>query len=131
MIVVDTSAIVAILFHEPEREAFRGLLEEGRAVVSAGTLIETLRVVGRRRPELRHRVRDVIATNAIDVIPVDRDQVDLAEDGMLRFGIGRGAPPAVLNFGDLFAYALARKLGAPLLFKGNDFGRTDVRAAAP
>ena len=57
---------------------------------------------------------------------MDVDQLDLAKDGMRRFGRGRGASPAVLNFGDLFAYALARRLSAPLLFKGNDFGRTDI-----
>ena len=52
-----------------------------------------------------------------------------AMEGMARFGQGRGAPPAVLNFGDLFAYALARSLNAPLLFKGEDFSQTDVNAA--
>ena len=59
-------------------------------------------------------------------MPVDRAQVELAREGMLADGKGRGAEPAALNFGDLFAYALARQLGLPLLFKGVDFSRTDV-----
>ena len=60
---------------------------------------------------------------------MDEDQLDLTKDGMHRFGQGRGAPPAGLNFGDLFAYALAWSLSAPLLFKGNEFGRTDITPA--
>ncbi|HMR33669.1 MAG TPA: type II toxin-antitoxin system VapC family toxin, partial [Geminicoccus sp.] len=61
--------------------------------------------------------------------PVDAAQARLADEGQRRFGIGRAAPPAVLDFGDLFAYALARHLDAPLLYKGDDFGRTDLRPA--
>ncbi len=67
----------------------------------------------------------ILEVLGIDVVPVDARQVDLAFDGFRRFGKGRH--PAGLNFGDLFAYALARALDAPLLFKGDDFGRTDVK----
>lgn len=66
---------------------------------------------------------------AVQVVPVDVTQPRLAEEVNRRFGKGRGRPPAVLNFGDLFAYALGRHLDAPLLFKGDDFSRTDLRAA--
>jgi ribonuclease VapC len=128
-IVVDTSALVAILFREPERDRFRSLLETNPAVVSAGNLIELLRVVMRRTPHLVHDARDVVASLGIATATVDEAQVTLAEEGQARFGLGRGQPPAVLDFGDLFAYALARRLDAPLLFKGDGFGRTDVRAA--
>ena len=65
----------------------------------------------------------------IVVTVVDKVQLDLAKDGMRRFGKGRGAHPAVLNFGDLFAYVLARSRAAPVLFKGDDFGATDVEPA--
>jgi ribonuclease VapC len=129
-IVVDTSAIIAILFREPERDRFRHLLEATPAVISAGNLIELLRVVMRRTPHLVRDARDVLAALGVAIAAVDEAQVALAEEGQARFGLGRGAPPAVLNFGDLFAYALARQLDAPLLFKGDDFSRTDVQAAA-
>ena len=129
-IVVDTSALVAILFREPERERFRRLLETTPAVISAGNMIELLRVVMRRTPHLVGDARAVVAALGVSVATVDEAQVALAEEGQARFGLGRRAPPAVLNFGDLFAYALARRLDAPLLFKGADFTRTDVRPAA-
>jgi ribonuclease VapC len=129
-IVVDTSALVAILFGEPERDRFRRLLETTPAVISAGNLIELLRVVMRRTPHLVGDAREVLAALGVSVAVVDEAQVALAEEGQARFGLGRGAPPAALNFGDLFAYALARQLDAPLLFKGDDFARTDVRPAA-
>ncbi len=62
-----------------------------------------------------------------EIVAVDAEQVAVARQGVLMFGKGRGQDPAVLNFGDLFAYALARRLGLPLLFKGDDFARTDVQ----
>lgn len=74
----------------------------------------------------------VVDTSAILAIaPIDAAQVAFAREGVGRFGKGRAAPPAVLNFGDLFAYALARSLAAPLLFKGDDFSQTDVEPARP
>jgi ribonuclease VapC len=131
-IVVDTSALLAILLGEPERHTFVRALADQEPVISAGTLIEALRAVQVRRgaaalPEL-HRL---LTVHTFEVMPVDADQVALAQDGMVRFGTGRGAEPAVLNFGDLFAYALAKRLDAPLLFKGADFARTDVTPLVP
>lgn len=128
-IVVDTSAIVAILFGEPERERFLAMIDAHEPAISVGSAIELMRVVLRREPQWRNEARDLLDTCAIELVSVDERQLDLAEDGMMRFGKGRSRPPAVLNFGDLFAYALARHLDAPLLFKGNDFAQTDVRVA--
>ena len=129
-VVVDTSAIVAILYDEGDRQYLLGVLETNDAVISAGNLIELLRVVMRRTPHLTGTVHELLRTLAVSVAPVDEAQVAYAEEGQSRFGKGRSAPPAVLNFGDLFAYALARHLDAPLLFKGEDFAATDVRPAA-
>lgn len=128
-LVVDTSALVAVLFGEPERERFRAVLNAHDAVISAGNMIELLRVVMCREPQWLSDVRPLLDAFGIEIAAVDDPQVILAEHGQLRFGKGRGAPPAVLNFGDLFAYALARHLDAPLLFKGDDFSQTDVRPA--
>ena len=131
-IVVDTSALIAILLAEPERDAFLGALTDHEPVTSAGTLIGALRVVQVAvGAHLLDDVHALLATHKVEVVPVDAAQVALAQDGMVRFGRGRGAGPAVLNFGDLFAYALARHLDAPLLFKGADFARTDVMPLVP
>ena len=129
-IVVDTSAVVAILAGEPERDHFVDLLLRSEPVISAGSVIETMRTV-----QLRYgaeRIEDVhqfFSATGMQIVSCDAAQARLAEEGMVRFGKGRGAEPAVLNFGDLFAYALARHLGAPLLYKGEDFAATDVTAA--
>lgn len=130
-VVVDTSAIVAILFDEPERHPFRRLLETTPAIISAGNLIELMRVVMRRAPRLVGDARTILDVLDVAVAAVDEAQVTIALEGQARFGRGRRAPPAVLNFGDLFAYALARQRDAPLLFKGDDFPQTDVKAALP
>ena len=130
MLVVDTSAVLAILLDEPEREAFRRILVDEPSAISAGTLIETLRVASRhKRRTAPDGVWEFLDLFAIEVIPLDAAQARLADEGQRRFGIGRATPPAVLNFGDLFAYALARHLDAPVLFKGDDFSLTDLRPA--
>jgi ribonuclease VapC len=126
-IVVDTSALAAILLGEPEREAFEDALLTSEPAMSAGSVIKTLRVaqLGLGDASLA-QVHALLAVYRVATIPVDDEQVRLAADGMRRFGKGRGQEPAVLNFGDLFAYALARQLGAPLLCKDDDFARTDI-----
>jgi ribonuclease VapC len=125
--VVDTSALVAIVNGEPEAGRFHDLLLDHEPVISCGTLIETLRVmqVGLGDPALASIDR-LIEVYAIEPVPVDAEQVALAREGMLAYGKGRGEAPAALNFGDLFAYALAQQLRLPLLYKGEDFGATDV-----
>jgi ribonuclease VapC len=121
---------MAMLLAEDEAEDYGRILARSLPVLSCGSLIELVRVATLRRgPRMRRDVDDLLSRFEIEVVPVDRAQAQLAAEGHARFGKGRGAPPAVLNFGDLFAYALARHLDAPLLFKGDDFSQTDVRAA--
>jgi ribonuclease VapC len=128
ILVADTSALLAILLGEPERARFRRILLEHEPKISAGTLLETLRVVQLALgPEALSGVDVLLEASGAEIVAVDADQVALARRGMLLFGKGRGEEPAVLNFGDLFAYALALRLGAPLLYKGDGFARTDVQ----
>ena len=124
---MDTSALVAIVNGEPEAERFHGLQLDHEPVISCGTLIETLRVmqVGLGAPALG-AIDRLIEIYGIEPVPVDAAQVALAREGMLAYGKGRGEQPAALNFGDLFAYALARQPGLPLLSEGDDFAATDV-----
>ena len=129
-LVVDTSAAVAVLLGEPERDRFRDLLLRSRPVISAGSLVELLRVTAARKSRAISPAWTFLDLFSVQVVDLDLAQARLAEEGSRRFGKGRGRPPAVINFGDLFAYALARHLDAPLLFKGDDFARTDVRPAA-
>jgi ribonuclease VapC len=90
-------------------------------------LIETLRVVQLARgPEALSGVDALLETTGAEIVPVDANQVAMARQGMLLFAKRRGEEPAVLNFGDLFAYALPKRLGLPLLYKGDDFARTGI-----
>lgn len=124
--IVDTSAMVAVLRRETEADRFIDrLLAASDVRISAGTLLE-LRIVAERDGG-SEELAELLETLGVEVVPVDARQVDLAFDGFRRFGKGRH--PAGLNFGDLFAYALAQVLGEPLLFKGDDFARTDIAAA--
>ncbi|MDW7711318.1 MAG: type II toxin-antitoxin system VapC family toxin [Deferrisomatales bacterium] len=131
--VLDTSALLAILQDEPERRAFNEAIESADAVrMSVATLVEASIVI-----EVRYGaegLRDLdrfVDRAAIELAPVDVAQAREARLAFSRFGKGRH--PAGLDFGDCFAYALARVLGEPLLFKGDDFSQTDVApfAAAP
>ena len=124
--VVDTSAVLALLLDEPEAETFRVAIEDDDTrLVSAATLLETALVIEARKGEAGGRELDLLVHKAaITVVPLDEEQVSEARRAWRRFGRGRHA--AALNFGDLFAYALARTSGEPLLFKGDDFSRTDV-----
>ncbi len=124
--VLDTSALVALLLDEPEAEACRGTLEEDESrLVSAATLLEASIVIEARKGEAGGRELDLLMHRAdMTVVAVDAEQVAEARRAYRRFGRGRHA--AALNFGDLFSYALARVTGEPLLFKGEDFARTDV-----
>ena len=129
IVVADTSALVAILLGEPEREGFLRRLLDHETKISAGTHIETLRVVQiALGPEAFSEVDVLLDATGAEIVPVDAGQVAFARAGMVRYGKGRGEEPAVLNFGDLFAYALAKALDAPLLYKGDDFAQTDVRS---
>lgn len=127
-IAVDTSVLVAILLNEPDWPMLNRILVRAEPVMSVATRIE-LEQVARSRlgPAGRERVDALSAQYALTFIPVDERQMTIALDAARRYG--RGASPMILNYGDLFSYALARARGLPLLFKGDDFGRTDVRAA--
>ena len=126
--VVDTSAIAAVLLGEPERDAFRATIERAarRPLLSAMTLLEASLVMAGRRGEAMLPVLDALAAR-LEVVPFDEAMARTARDAFLRFGKGRH--PAGLNYGDCAAYALAMQRGLPLLFKGEDFARTDVRRA--
>lgn len=124
--VLDTSAIVAVLFDEPERDEFVDrIASASRRLVSAGTLIESSIVVESRRGEAAGRELDLLLHRAdVRTVAVSEEQALLARAAWRRFGKGRH--PAGLNFGDLFACALARASGDDLLFKGDDFRKTDL-----
>lgn len=128
MIVVDTSALLAYLLDEPEGAACGAVLEAGeRLLISAGTLAEAL-IVARSRG-IADEVRRVVASDGVEVVPVTAVTADRMADAYVRWG--KGNHPAGLNFGDCFAYALAEEVGAPILFIGQDFTRTDARSALP
>ena len=124
--VVDTSALLAMLLDEPDAEACRtALAADERRLISAATLLEAAIVVESRKGPEGARELDLFVHKAdITVVPVDADQVAEGRRAWRRFG--RGRDTAGLNFGDLFAYALATTSGEPLLYKGLDFSRTDV-----
>jgi ribonuclease VapC len=124
--VLDTSALLTLLLDEPEAEAFRAAVQEDATrLVSAATLLETAVVIETRKGEAAGRELDLLINKAgVTIVPVDVDQLDEARRVFRRFGKGRH--PAGLNFGDVFAYALTRTSGEPLLFKGDDFSKTDV-----
>lgn len=124
--VLDTSALLALLLDEPEAESFRLALEHDTVrLVSAASVLEAALVIETRKGEAGGRELDLLIHKAeIVVVPADETQVAEARRAFRRFGKGRH--PAALNYGDLFAYALARTSGEPLLFKGDDFARTDI-----
>lgn len=129
--VIDTSAIVAILTGEPERASFIESVEAADSrLLSAATLVETSIVIENRYGAEGVRDLDLFLTTAgVDVVPVDGDQALVARRAFSRFGKGRHR--AGLNFGDCFSYALATTRAEPLLFKGQDFVHTDISVALP
>ena len=124
--VVDSSALLAILLNEPDADSIRTAFDHDDVrLLSAATLLEVSMVIESRKGEGGGRELDLlISKSKIEVVSVDKNQVDEARRAWRRFGRGRHA--AGLNYGDLFSYALARTSGDALLFKGNDFARTDV-----
>jgi ribonuclease VapC len=124
--VLDTSALLALLLDEPEAEEFRIAVEEDTTrLVSAATLLETALVIEARKGEMGGRELDLLIHKAeVVIVPVDGGHVAEARRAYRRFGKGRHV--AGLNFGDVFAYALARSAGEPLLYKGDDFAKTDI-----
>lgn len=128
--VIDTSAIIAVVFAEPERESLLDAMGAApRLALSAATYLESGLVIdGLRRPELSRWLDRLLAAQGIEIAPVTEGQARVAREAHRDFGRGSGHR-ARLNFGDCFAYALAIETDEPLLFKGDDFGHTDVRRA--
>jgi len=128
-VVVDTSAILAILRNEPECARFIHLMEDASTVlVSAATVLEAAMVLeGRFGPDAGSDLDLFLAEAGAVVVPFDASQLKAARSAFRRYGKGRH--PAGLNFGDCISYGLSRCLAEPLLFKGDDFAATDVVAA--
>jgi ribonuclease VapC len=129
LIVIDSSALVAILRDEPERRSFiDAIVDHGEPRMSAATYVEASMVMELRRGDRGGREVDALMEEVgIAIAPVDEAQARIAREAFRRFGKGRHR--AALNFGDCFVYALAKMLGAPVLFKGDDFALTDVKRA--
>jgi ribonuclease VapC len=127
VIVVDTSAIVAIAFAEPEREVFiQSVQDTDRALISTVSVVETRMVVhGRRGQRGVVLLGDLLRLPVFEIVPPGAAELDAAYEAFVTYGKGSGHP-AGLNFGDLFSDALAKVRGVPLLFKGEDFSHTDI-----
>jgi len=129
--VVDTSAIVAVLLAKPDAEPIAKALGEAPArLISAVTRVELSFVIeGRKGEPGRQDLERLLGSGGFEVVSVTPHHADLAIEAFRRYGKGRH--PAGLNIGDCFSYALAMATDHPLLFKGSDFAKTDVRAAMP
>lgn len=129
-VVLDTSALAAVVFGEPDAEALLAVMirSAGDLVISAATAVEIGIVVeAKQGQEASADLRKLLATLSVRSVPVDDVQAAAAVAAWRRFGKGRH--PAGLNLGDCFSYALAKTDGAALLFKGNDFAQTDIASA--
>lgn len=125
-VVLDTSALMAVLLGEPESAACAAVLgSEARLLISAGTLAEALIVAGNRR--IGVEMATLVAEGGVEVVPVTAATAARVAETYAAWG--RGHHPAGLNFGDCFAYALAHETSYPLLYVGQDFARTNVPAA--
>lgn len=124
--IIDTSAVVAILFDEPERSAITAAIESSDALLmSAATFVEASIVVEARHGPAGRQELDLLLERAgVELVPVDRAQAGAARQAWSQFGKGRH--PAALNYGDCFSHALAVMEAQPLLCTGNGFPRTDI-----
>lgn len=130
--IIDTSALLAILRDEPEAAAYADAIQAaGTRRVSAVSFVEAAAVIDSSRDPVASRgLDDLLQEAQIGIEPVTETQARIAREAYRDFGRGSGHP-ARLNFGDCFAYALAKAVREPLLFKGKDFTHTDVRPAIP
>jgi ribonuclease VapC len=126
-VIVDSSAVVAILHAEPEAAAYlRAIYAAGQCRISAANFVEAAIVIDAgRSPVASRRLDDLLQAATVTIEPVTEAQAHIARQAYRDYGRGSGHP-ARLNFGDCFAYALARETGEPLLFKGDDFRHTDI-----
>lgn len=128
--IVDTSALIAILRAEPDAATYATAIERApvRRLSAASYLEAAVVIDGARDPIASRRFDDLVREAGLRIEPVTEEQVWVAREAYRDFGRGSGHA-ARLNFGDCFAYALARTMAEPLLFKGDDFGHTDIRSA--
>lgn len=124
--VIDTSALIAILLGEPEAEIFaRQIADDPKRLISAFSLLETSIVIEAKKGDSGGRELDLLIHRAgINLVAMDAEQSELARAAWRKYGKGRH--PAGLNIGDCCSYALSKYSGEPLLFKGNDFSKTDI-----
>ena len=127
--ILDSSALVAILFKEPEAERLAGMIRDtDTTAIAAPTLLETAIVAeGRTLPGMAEKLDALLGAIRPEIVPFTAEHVSLARDAWRRYGKGRHR--AGLNLGDCFAYALAKERGQALLFKGDDFAATDIEPA--
>jgi ribonuclease VapC len=126
MIVLDSSILVAIINLEEGAKPLLSVLTADDCIIGAPTLVETRLWCATNLPQrLSFWLEDSIQRQGVSVVPFSRDMADLASQAFVKFGRASGHP-AKLNFGDCMAYAVSAIMRAPLLFKGEDFGRTDV-----
>lgn len=129
MIAIDTSVLIATFTNEPDADRYRPILAGAACIIGAPTLFETHLVLrGKGYPYTLEALDLWITEGDVAVVPFGHQHFLLARAAFDRFG--RGRHPAGLNFGDCMAYAVAKAHDVPLLFKGNDFSRTDVRLTA-
>ena len=127
--IVDSSAVLAILFSEPDARRHAGaIMAASPCRISVANVLEASIVVERRGGDATaHELDTLLESAEIELVPVTIEHLEAARRAWRRFG--KGNHPAALNFGDCFAYALAKATGEPLLFKGEDFAQTDIEAA--
>jgi ribonuclease VapC len=128
--IIDTSVVIAILRDEPDAPKFARAIEAAKdRRISAANFVEAAAVIdGSRDAVASRRLDDLFREARLEIEPVTAAQALIAREAYRDFGKGSGHP-AKLNFGDCFAYALAKDSGEPLLFKGRDFGHTDIARA--
>jgi ribonuclease VapC len=128
--IVDTSALIAIHLHEDDAAIYADAVDDAESVlISAATFFEATIVADHPRDPVVGRRFDMLCKKiGLTIVPFDETQARIAREAYRDFGRGSGHP-AKLNFGDCFAYALAKATGEPLLFKGKDFLHTDVKSA--
>ncbi len=124
--ILDSSAVIALLFDEPgAQDLLQAIQNDPQRMMSSASALEALMVaVGRAGDSATYRLDALLADMEIEIVAFDADQLRAARDAFFRFGKGRH--PARLNFGDCITYALAKTSGQPLLFKGDDFSKTDI-----
>jgi ribonuclease VapC len=130
MIVVDTSALIAIMRKEPERDAFvQAIRNDGEPIISVASILETTMVASRALQRGARDAVDAFVLNlALRPLPVTLGQIEVAQAAFFEYGKGQGGR-AQLNFGNCMVYGLAKWLNVPVLIKGGDFANTDIVAA--